>query len=62
MWDFIKYCFKCLGIIISSGFGYNTDGLTCDTALVGIITLFVLGGLEILFCYLVYLLVNKLIV
>ena len=52
MWEFIKYCFYCLGIIISAGFGDNPPGLTWKTGIVGTLTLLVLFALTIGILYL----------
>ena len=59
MWEFIKYCFKCLGIVIAGSFGYNPTGLTWKTGIVGVVTLFVLIGLFMLSIYILYLITNK---
>ena len=38
MWEFIKYCFYCMGITISAAFGYNPSGLTWKTGFIGVAT------------------------
>ena len=58
MWEFIKYCLYCFGIAISAAFGNNPDGLSINTAIVGIITMYVLVGLFLLFLWLFVLIVN----
>ena len=45
MWDFIKYCLYCLGIAVSGSMGYNPEGMSLETIIIGVITLFVLGVL-----------------
>lgn len=47
MWEFIKYCFYCLGMSISAAFGNNPEGMTFKYAIVGSITMFVLLGLAL---------------
>ena len=48
MWDAIKYCIYCLGIIISSAFGYNPEGLTWKTGVIGVVTCIVV--LSVIYC------------
>lgn len=43
MWEFIRYCFFCMGTIISSAFGYNPEYLTWETGTIGVLTLIILG-------------------
>ena len=59
MWEFIKYCFKCLGIAIAGYFGANPKGLTWKTGLVGILTFFVLVGLAILLTHIAVWITDK---
>ena len=47
MWDFIKYCLYCLGIAISASLGYNPEGMTIKTLIVGFATMATLSGLLI---------------
>ena len=42
MWEFIKHCLYCLGVVISGAFGNNPDGMSRKTAIIGIITMFTL--------------------
>lgn len=58
MWNFIKYCLFCLGIVISGAFGNNPEGMSIKTGIVGSITLFVLLGLALLILWLISLVVN----
>ena len=60
MWEFIKYCLFCLGIAISGAFGNNPEGMSIKTAIIGIITMFVLLGLSLGILWLIAVLVNKL--
>lgn len=57
MWDLIKYCIYCLGIIISAAFGYNPEGLTWKTGVIGALTcivlVFVIYGITWLICFIV---------
>ena len=59
MWDAIKYCIYCLGIIISSAFGYNPEGLTWKTGVIGVVTCIVV--LSVIYCitWLVCFMVNQ---
>jgi hypothetical protein len=41
-WEFIGYCFRCLGIAFSSAFGSVPDGTTWKEILVGLATFFIL--------------------
>ena len=59
MWKFIKYCLYCFGIAISGAFGYNPEGLTFKTAIVGSVTMFVLLGLSLGILWLIAAIVNK---
>lgn len=59
MWEFIKYCFYCMGITISAAFGYNPSGLTWKTGIIGVITAIVLLALIICIIYLVSFLIQK---
>jgi hypothetical protein len=59
MWEFVKYCLICLGIVTSAAFGNNPKGLTVKTGVTGILTLYVLIGLAVLIFHLLNLLVNK---
>ena len=43
MWEFIKYCFFCVGVVISAAFGHNPPGLTLKNSIVGLLSLLVLG-------------------
>ncbi len=47
MWEFIKYCLKCLSMSISASFGNNPEGMTFKHAIVGSITMLVLLGLAL---------------
>ena len=47
MWDFIKYCLKCFSIAFLASFGYNPEGMTVKTVIVGFATMFILSGLLI---------------
>ena len=58
MWNFIKYCLFCLGIVISGAFGSNPEGMSIETGIVGSITLLVLLGLALLTLWLISLVVN----
>ncbi len=59
MWEFIKYCFYCMGITISAAFGYNPSGLTWKTGIIGVLTAIVLLALIICIIYLVSFLIQK---
>ncbi len=59
MWEFIKYCLYCLGIVISGAFGNNPEGMSIKTATIGIITMFVLLGLALGILWLIAVIVNK---
>jgi len=59
MWEFIKYCFYCMGITISAAFGYNPSGLTWKTGIIGVLTSIVLLALIICIIYLVSFLIQK---
>ena len=59
MWEFIKYCFYCLGIVISGAFGNNPEGMSIKTGIIGSVTLFVLLGLALLILYLISLIVAR---
>ena len=59
MWEFIKYCLKCLSMSISASFGNNPEGMTFKNAIVGIITMFVLLGLVLGILWLIAMVVNK---
>ena len=39
MWEFIKYCLRCLLMSISAAFGNNPEGMTFKHAIVGIVTI-----------------------
>ena len=45
MWSFIKYCFFCLGTVVSAAFGNNPECLTWKNGIVGILTLIALACL-----------------
>ena len=59
MWEFIKYCLYCLGIVISGAFGNNPEGMSIKTATICIITMFVLLGLALGILWLIAVIVNK---
>ena len=59
MWDFIKYCLYCFGIVISGSFGNNPEGMSIKTGIIGIITMFVLLGLALGILWLIAMIVNK---
>lgn len=59
MWEFIKYCLYCLGIVISAALGNNPDGMTFKNITVGLITMFVLLGLVLGILWLIAVIVNK---
>ena len=59
MLGFVKYCFICLGIVISAAFGNNPKGLTVKTGVTGMLTFYALIGLAILFSHLLVLFLNK---
>ena len=42
MVEFIKYCLYCLGIAVSGSMGYNPEGMSLETIIIGVITWFVL--------------------
>ena len=58
MWEFIKYCLHCLGIVISGSMGNNPEGMSLKNIFIGSITMFVLVGLGLLVLYLIALIVN----
>lgn len=43
MFEFLKYCIRCLLMVISAAFGYNPEGVTWQNILVGILTLLTLS-------------------
>ena len=59
MWEFIKYCLKCLSMSISASFGNNPEGMTFKHAIVGRITMLVLLGLALGILWLIAFIVNK---
>ena len=59
MWEFIKYCLYCLGVVISGAFGYNPEGMSLKNGIIGSMTLFVLLGVAWLFLYLIYLIAKR---
>jgi len=59
MWEFIKYCFLCMCIVISAAFGYNPSGLTWKTGIIGVLTVIVLAALIICIIYLVFFIIKK---
>lgn len=58
MWEFIKYCLYCLSIAISGSFGYNPEGMSLKTIIIGSITMVVLIGLLLFVLWLISLIVN----
>lgn len=59
MWEFIKYCLKCLLMSISAAFGNNPEGMNLKNIIVGSITMFVLLGLLLGILWLIAVIVNK---
>lgn len=59
MFEFIKYCFYCLSLAVSGSFGYNPEGLTLTTGIIGVLTFFALIGLGIFLLYLIALLLKR---
>lgn len=59
MWEFIKYCFYCMGITISAAFGHNPSGLTWKTGIVGVLTAIILIALIVCIIYLVNFIIQK---
>ncbi len=59
MWEFIKYCFKCLLMAIPASFGDVPEGMTIKDAIVGIITMGVLFALAMGALWLLGVIVNK---
>ena len=59
MWEFIKYCFYCMGITISAAFGYNPSGLLWKTGIIGVLTIIVLLVLTICIIYLLFFIKRK---
>ena len=59
MWEFIKYCLYCFGIVISGAFGNNPEGMNLKNIIVGSITMFVLLGLAFGILWLIAVIVNK---
>ena len=53
MWEFIKYCFYCMGITISAAFGHNPSGLTWKTGIIGVLTAIILIAIVVCIIYLV---------
>ena len=60
MWEYIKYCLYCLLMSISAAFGNNPEGMTFKHAIVGIVTMFVLLGLTLVFLWIIAMVINKL--
>lgn len=59
MWEFIKYCFYCMGITISAAFGHNPSGLTWKTGIIGVLTAIILIALIVCIIYLVTFIIQK---
>jgi hypothetical protein len=59
MWDFIKYCLWCLGILISGSQGNNPEGMSLKTGFIGVLTAAVLLALLFLILYLIGIILNK---
>ena len=59
MWEFIKYCFYCMGITISAAFGHNPNGLTWKSGIVGILTAIVLLAVILCIIYLISFIIQK---
>ena len=59
MWEFIKYCLYCFGIVISAALGNNPKGMNLKNIIVGSITMFVLLGLALGILWLIVVIVNK---
>lgn len=59
MWEFIKYCFYCMGITISAAFGHNPSGLTWKTGIIGVLTAIILIALIVCIIYLVNFIIQK---
>lgn len=59
MWEFIKYCFYCMGITISAAFGHNPSGLTWKTGIIGVLTAIILIAIVVCIIYLVNFIIQK---
>ena len=59
MWDFVKYCLYCLGIVISGAFGNNPEGMSIKNIIIGSVTLYTLLGLTLGILWLIATIVNK---
>jgi len=59
MWEFIKYCLYCFGIVISAAFGNNPEGMNLKNIIVGGITIFVLLALVLGILWLIGKVINK---
>ena len=59
MWEFIKYCFYCMGITISAAFGHNPSGLTWKTGIIGVLPAIILIAIGVCIIYLVNFIIQK---
>lgn len=59
MWDFIKYCLYCLGIVISGAFGTNPEGMSIKNIIIGSVTLYTLLGFTLGILWLIAIIINK---
>ena len=59
MWEFIKYCFYCLGVVISGASGNNPDGMSIKNIIIGSVTMAALTGLGLGLLWLIVIIVNK---